>query len=141
MNRFFRLTAAVLAALLLLAAVGCRANVQNNDSLADGVYQIAVSLSGGTGKATVASPAKLTVRDGNMTAALVWSSPNYDYMLVDEVRYEAEIIDGHSVFEIPVAALDRELTVIADTVAMSAPHEITYTLLFDSSTLTDEAAS
>ena len=57
-------------------------------------------------------------------------------MLVNGQRYEAEILDGHSVFEIPVAALDQEQKVVADTVAMSTPHEIEYSLLFDSSTLT-----
>ena len=38
-------------------------------------------------------------------------------------------------FEIPVAALDTALAVTADTVAMSTPHEIDYTLTFDSATL------
>ena len=36
---------------------------------------------------------------------------------------------------IPVASFDTELDVIADTVAMSKPHEIEYTLAFDSSTI------
>lgn len=36
----------------------------------------------------------------------------------------------------PVAAFDTELTVIGDTTAMSTPHEIEYTLNFDSATLT-----
>ena len=34
-----------------------------------------------------------------------------------------------------MAALDTELAVTADTVAMSTPHEIDYTLTFDSATL------
>ena len=38
-------------------------------------------------------------------------------------------------FEIPVASFDTALDVIADTVAMSKPHEIEYTLAFDSSTI------
>jgi hypothetical protein len=70
-----------------------------------------------------------------MTARLVWSSKNYDYMLVGEQRIDARIIDGHSVFEIPAAALDTDLSVTADTTAMSVPHEIAYTLRFDSATL------
>ena len=147
MKRLIFMIAAILAAISLLAVPGCGRNqaagVRTADTPADGVYQIAVTLTGGTGRASVASPAVLTVQDGKLTAAIVWSSPNYDYMLVDETRCEAEIIDGHSVFEIPVAALDTELPVIADTVAMSTPHEIAYTLFFDSSTLTAgiEAAS
>ena len=129
---------------LLLMALGCgkskSSDTQKNGNISDGVYQIGVILTGGTGRATVASPAKLTVKDGQMTAEIIWSSPNYDYMLVDETRYTPEIIDGHSVFEIPVAALDTELAVTADTVAMSVPHEIEYTLRFDSSSLEQEKA-
>ena len=37
---------------------------------------------------------------------------------------------GNSTFEIPVAALGTPLAVTADTVAMSTPHEIEYTLTF-----------
>ena len=51
----------------------------------DGSYTCAVTLTGGSGRATVESPAALTVADGAMTAVIVWSSPNYDYMLVDGV--------------------------------------------------------
>lgn len=42
---------------------------------------------------------------------------------------------GNSTFEIPVAEFDSKLEVTADTVAMSTPHEIDYTLQFDSSTI------
>ena len=124
----------VAAALLLALLAGC-ASASGGKIPPDGSYRIAVSLSGGTGRASVASPTALRVEDGTMTATLVWSSANYDYMLVGGERYEPEIVDGHSVFEIPVTALDRELQVVADTVAMSVPHEIEYTLLFDSASL------
>ena len=43
--------------------------------------------------------------------------------------------EGNSTFEIPVSALDTALDVTADTVAMSTPHEIEYTLTFDSASL------
>ena len=102
---------------------------------ADGSYTCAVTLEGGSGRATVDSPAALTVADGTMTATIVWSSPNYDYMLIDGEKYLPVNTDGNSTFEIPVAALDTALAVTADTVAMSTPHEIDYTLTFDSATL------
>lgn len=105
---------------------------------ADGSYTCAVTLEGGSGRATVESPAALTVADGIMTATIVWSSPNYDYMLVDGEKYLPVNTDGNSTFEIPVAALDTALAVTADTVAMSTPHEIDYTLTFDSATLAAE---
>lgn len=102
---------------------------------ADGSYTCAVTLEGGSGRATVESPATLTVAGGAMTATVVWSSPNYDYMLIDGEKYLPINTEGNSTFEIPVAALDTALAVTADTVAMSTPHEIDYTLTFASATL------
>ncbi len=98
---------------------------------ADGEYTCNVTLEGGSGKASVDSPAALTVADGKMTATIVWSSPNYDYMIVDGEKYLPTNTEGNSTFEIPVAALDTALSVTADTVAMSTPHEIEYTLTFE----------
>ena len=117
--------------------VSVRNAVQQADTAApaDGTYTCGVTLEGGSGRATVESPAALTVADGKMTAAIVWSSPNYDYMLVDGEKYLPTNTDGNSTFEIPVAALDTALDVTADTVAMSTPHEIEYTLTFDSASL------
>jgi hypothetical protein len=40
------------------------------------------------------------------------------------------------VFEIPVQGFDVPLDVIADTVAMSTPHEIAYTIVLASDTMT-----
>ena len=97
---------------------------------ADGAYTAAVGLEGGSGRATVESPAALTVAEGRMTATIVWSSPNYDYMIVDGEKYLPTNTEGNSTFEIPVAALGTPLAVTADTVAMSKPHEIEYTLTF-----------
>ena len=97
---------------------------------ADGSYTCEVTLEGGSGRATVDSPAALTVADGKMTATIVWSSPNYDYMIVDGEKYLPTNTEGNSTFEIPVSALGMPLSVVADTVAMSTPHEIEYTLTF-----------
>ncbi len=103
--------------------------------LKDGTYSIAFTFAGGSGKAEILSPAELTVRDGEMTARVEWNSPNYDYMIVEGKKYMPVNQSGNSVFEIPVAALDEELTVTGDTVAMSTPHEIEYTLTFHADTL------
>ena len=97
---------------------------------ADGSYTCEVTLEGGSGRATVDSPAALTVADGKMTATIVWSSPNYDYMIVDGEKYLPTNTEGNSTFEIPVSALGTPLSVVADTVAMSTPQEIEYTLTF-----------
>lgn len=103
--------------------------------LADGVYTISVTLEGGTGRATVESPATLRVENGQYWAIIVWSSSNFDYMKVDGQRYDQTNTEGNSTFEIPVAALDQVLPVIADTIAMSEPHEVEYTMTFDSSSI------
>ena len=100
--------------------------------LEDGSYWVDVALEGGSGRAGVDSPAKLTVRDGQAEAELLWSSGNYDYMKVDGVQYNAEMVEGRSCFVIPVVCFDRALSVQANTTAMSTPHEIEYTLTFDS---------
>ena len=108
--------------------------------LDDGEYTAEVVLSGGSGRASVQSPARLTLKnsrsaEAEVTAELVWSSANYDYMLVEGEKYLPEIADGHSVFRIPVTCFDRNMAVIADTTAMSQAHEIEYSLRFDSSSL------
>ena len=76
---------------------------------ADGEYSVNVTLEGGSGRATVESPAALTVADGKMTAVILWSSPNYDYMIVDGEKYLPTNTEGNSTFEIPVSALGLSL--------------------------------
>ena len=103
--------------------------------LKDGDYTAEVKMEGGSGKASVTSPAKFTVKDGEVTASVEWSSPYYDYMLIGDEKYEPVNEDGNSVFEIPVDGFDYPMEVVADTVAMSTPHEIEYTLQFDSASI------
>ena len=106
--------------------------------LEDGEYTVDVAMEGGSGKASVDSPAALEIKDGKITATIVWSSPNYDYMIVNDEKYEPVNKDGNSTFEIPVDAFDYKMPVTADTVAMSTPHEIEYTLQFDSASIKAE---
>lgn len=117
--------------LLLLTLSACSSV---SEFPADGQYSVKVTLTGGSGKATVESPAKMTVANGAATAIIIWSSPHYDYMLVNGTKYTPVNTEGNSTFEIPVA-LDQDMAVTADTTAMSIPHEIDYTLHFDSATL------
>lgn len=107
--------------------------------LADGTYTVEVSMEGGSGRVTVESPATLTVKDRKAVATVVWSSPNYDYMKVGEEKFFPVNQGGEiSMFEIPVAVFDRKMAVAADTTAMSTPHEIDYTLVFDSASIKEE---
>ncbi|MCR5399833.1 MAG: hypothetical protein K6E68_09920 [Lachnospiraceae bacterium] len=101
-----------------------QASVSEADQMAD------VTLTGGSGKATVTSPAKIKEESGKLIATVEWSSPYYDYMVVDGVKYEPVNTEGNSVFEIPIVGFDQDITVVADTTAMSKPHEVEYVLRF-----------
>ena len=103
--------------------------------LTDGSYLVEMTFEGGSGRASIASPVTITVENQKVTASVEWSSPNYDYMLVDGEKFLPVNTEGNSVFEIPVAVFDEPVTVIGDTVAMSKPHEIEYTLTFHSDTI------
>lgn len=101
----------------------------------NGEYIVEVSLSGGSGRATVMSPTKLTAEDGELRAEIEWSSPNYDYMEVGGEAYYPVNDGGNSRFVIDVPVLGEEILVLAETVAMSEPHMIEYSLKFDPDTL------
>ena len=94
-----------------------------------------MALEGGSGRASVESPAKITVKQGEATAEIIFSSPNYDYVRIGDVTYDPVNTEGNSTFERPVDGFDYRMQIVAVTVAMSTPHEIDYTLLFDSATI------
>lgn len=110
----------------------------SNYELNDGIYTIEVSLEGGTGRASITTPTELTVKDGATYAQIEWSSPNYDYMLLDGEKILPVNETGNSVFELPVRVYDEPIKVIADTTAMSVPHEIEYELTFSYSSIKGE---
>ncbi len=119
----------------LMISVVCSACGETE--LTDGNYTIEVTLSGGSGKTSVESPAQMVIDGENITATIVLSSPNYEYMLVDDVQYDSVQEEGNSTFVIPIV-LDEEMAVSALTVAMSEPHLVDYTLYFDRSTIKGE---
>ena len=103
--------------------------------LTDGEYEVEVALAGGSGRASIQSPANLKIEGDTAIATIIWGSSNYDYMIVDGTRYDPVTLEGGSTFEIPVTVFDRPMQVTADTTAMSKPYEIEYTLTFDSKTI------
>jgi len=109
---------------------------QQKIPLKDGSYFCDVKLSGGSGRAGVKSPAKILVKGGLATSEIEWSSSTYDYMKVNREKYDLVNKDGisegeNSKFIIPVFAFDKKMPVLADTIAMSEPHEILYFLEFN----------
>lgn len=118
---------------MLLLLQGC-------GMIPDGDYTASVSLTGGSGKAYIKSPCKVSITGGNAVADIIWSSSNYDYMIVGGKTYYPVSTDGGSEFEIPIR-IGKEMKVQADTTAMGSPHLIDYTLIFnigdEEKTLTD----
>lgn len=130
MKRMIEILLSCLLICILFTACG-------EKELTDGKYMIEVALSGGSGRASVASPAEIVVDGELVTATIVWSSPYYEYMLVDGVQYEPIQTEGNSTFKIPII-LDEKMAVSASTIAMSESHLVEYTLHFDSSTIKGE---
>ena len=116
-------------------SAGAQAAAPSELGISDGEHTVEVTLDGGTGRASVDSPAQIRIKGDECIAVITWSSPHYDYMIVDGQRYEPVNTEGNSVFEIPVPYFDKAVKVIADTTAMSEPHEIEYTLTFDSASV------
>lgn len=132
MKQMMRTMVIFLLAMMLLCPVQVLAAGEGLETdMEDGEYSIQVDLEGGSGKASVTSPALMIVKDGRMYAQLQWSSSNYDYMIVNEEKILNESEEGrNSVFTVSVTVMDDKMEVIADTLAMGAPHEINYTLTF-----------
>lgn len=145
-----------LAVLLLFASPGCakkplseagdppKAALSDDSGLAstenplpeEGVYSIELTMTGGSRLVSIWSPTLLTVHaDGKATLAVIWRNDRYDYMLVNGERFEAEIDNGRSTFEIPVESLFCPLTVVADYIGGSTPEETECTITFDPASL------
>ena len=134
MKKIFAFLAALICCLSMWSFVPAAQSLTLDKE--DGEYSIQVDLEGGSGKACVTTPTLITVKDGSVTARIQWSSSNYDYMIVVGEKYLPLNEEGaNSEFEIPVTALDEGMSVIADTTAMGAPHEINYTLTFYSESI------
>ena len=117
MKRFLHIAVLTLALLALCLS----ASAEGERCVPD-----AFTFSGGSGKITITCP-EVVLADGQATATIVFSSPNYGYVKVDGVQYDGVYTEGTSAFTIP-APLNREFIVVGMTTAMSQPHEIEYRL-------------
>jgi hypothetical protein len=124
----------VLTFFLALCVLGAAVSAQAFDLPGDGEYTVEVSLIGGSGRAGVASPARVSIENSRATAEIIWSSPNYEFMIVGGETYHPVQGRENSTFEIPVT-LDADISFSAQTLAMSRPHLIEYTLRFEPATL------
>ncbi len=129
-NLFSFAVAAAFLVLIVFAAYYCKA--PEKGEFAPGSF----SFSGGTGRVQI-SCESVKLDHGRYSAVIVFSSPHYSYVKVNDVKYEGSYTPDTSSFEIPVE-VDQEFPVIGCTTAMSVPHEVEYRLLI--SLNTDTAA-
>jgi len=144
MKKTLILAAVLICSMMRMPLVGRAAEASAEPALIemeDGEYAIDVELTGGSGRSTVSSPAILIVQDGYAYARIEWSSSHYDYMIVGGEKYLPINEEGYSTFEIPILVFNEEMPVIADTTAMSTPHEVEYALTFHSDSVTSKNAT
>ena len=103
-------------------------------ALADGTYTCEVTLEG-KGKASLESPARLTVAGGVCTADIVFSTAKIDYVIVDGEKYLPTNTEGNAAFTVPVAAFDRKLSIIVDSTAIKPATEVAYSMTFASESI------
>ncbi|MGN0678862.1 MAG: hypothetical protein ACI4JS_04285 [Oscillospiraceae bacterium] len=102
--------------------------------LKDGKYYVDVTLEGGSGKTKVKSPAEMEVFEGNAYVTIEFSSSNYTYIKINGIEIPKDNDEGNSQF-FTLVRFDYHMPVIANTTAMGNPHEIEYTMYFDSKTI------
>lgn len=104
------------------------ARVNSTTGLKDGVYTPdSFSWSGGTGKVSITC-SKVTVTGGQAYATITFSSPHYQYVKANgNVYYPSSKTGSSTSFVIPVE-LNKNNTIVGMTTAMSAAHEIKYTI-------------
>ena len=133
MKKFFGL---LISFCLLISTVACT-GTSNIGVPENGTVDVFLYLEGGSGRASVVEETTMTTTNGESFVLVTWSSSNYDYMIVEDEKYLPINTEGNSTFEIPVLKMDEPFEVIADTTAMSQPHEITYTLTVSTVKLTE----
>ena len=74
------------------------------------------------------------MKNGKLTATIVFSSSKYDWVKLGGTKYNAVTTDPGSTFELPVTKLDTNLAITGHTTAMGG-QEINYTLNFDSASI------
>ena len=102
--------------------------------LADGEYTCDVALTG-AGKASLETPAALTVADGACMARIAFSTSKIDYVLVGGEKFLPVSAEGNAVFEVPVAAFDLGIAIIVDSTAIKPATEVPYTMTFASDSI------
>ena len=165
MQRLRAALSGLLLCIWIAAAAGCAGqNTEQSAAAEDSqLCWAAVTLEGGSGKASVESPCPVMDRSGELFAVITWSSSHYDFMVVNGEKLLPVNTEGNSTFEIPLESetassgsshsdaygtgrttpmpADCAMEVQADTTAMSTPHLVDYTLSFRFFETREEAES
>lgn len=106
---------------------GSTSAVDSSTGLPDGVYTPdSFSWSGGTGRVKI-SCNKITVKNGQAYATLVFDSSSYAYVKANGRTYYGTVSGGSTSFTIPVA-LNKNNKILGMTTKMTAAHEIEYNI-------------
>ncbi len=106
--------------------------------IADGDYNIAVDVFGG--EDTVESPVPMTIENGEATATLQFSSPNYDSLVMTGDTYEpVEVTADSATYELPIRVFDTSIPVTFNSVSSGAPEELAGSLSFHSGLATNSS--
>jgi hypothetical protein len=136
-NAFKKVMSIGAAAALMLCLVLC-STLFAYAAYADGTYSVPVTCKGGSGRGGVRS-ASVKVSKGVISSVeLVMSSANYDYAY-DPVTGTKIDAGGEDVSVFTIAYPGDNFSFTVDTTAMSEPHEITYELTLDLSSLPQAA--
>ena len=101
--------------------------VNSKTKLKDGVYKPdKFSWSGGSGRVNITCD-KVTIKNGQALATIVFSSSAYQYVKANGKKYLPTHTGGKSIFVIPVE-LNKNNSIIGMTTKMSTAHEITYSI-------------
>ncbi len=112
--------------------------VNASTTLKDGEYTPdSFSWSGGTNRVSISCP-KITVRNGQAYATIVFTSSSFDQLRANGSTYYKQG-GGNSTFVIPVN-LNANNTIIGRTTAMSQPHWIEYTIYVGKAESAEDAA-
>ena len=113
------------------AEAGCPSGILDGTYIPDDF-----AFSGGTGRVTIRCE-KVEITDGQPVATIVFDSPHYTCVRIGDVKYDPICDEENSRFEIP-AVLNRAMTIYGTTTAMSAAHEIEYSVFIRVDALQDE---
>jgi len=107
-------------------------NVNEEVLIKNGKYNVSVELSGNEDGETIQNPTSFEVKDGEMTATVIWKDSDIDTMVVDGVEYAPIKDKGDPTFKIIVPGLDTDIDVHTETVAGTQTVTNDYTMNFKS---------